>query len=301
MFSGTRSSIRRLSAAAMLVSLGVFILLVVVGGSTAHATLSDGDVVLGAAPLNACTPGTNVNCTNSLTGIVNTTSGGDAFHGFSASGVGVGGFSNTGYGVKGETGGGGIIAGVYGDNTGSGEGVRGLSSSVGVHGIGSLYGVFAEGDLGTGLFATTQTSAASGNAAVFGRSEPPHPSTADAPGVEGKSGGAGVMGVAGLNKPGSTGVLASNGGNASATALKASGKTSFSRSGTLTVSAGTSSATKSPISLTSTSLVLTTIQGNQAGVYVQGVTKVTGTSGSFTIHLNTNTPVNLPVAWFVIN
>jgi hypothetical protein len=33
---------------------------------------------------------------------------------------------------------------------------------------------------------------------------------------------------------------------------------------------------------------------------VQGVTTVTGSTGSFTIHLNTNTPVNLTVAWFVL-
>ena len=52
----TRSSIKRLATPVVLVALGVFILLVAVGGSTASATLSDGDVVLGAAPNNACTP-----------------------------------------------------------------------------------------------------------------------------------------------------------------------------------------------------------------------------------------------------
>jgi hypothetical protein len=322
-FSITGLSIKRLSAPAVLVSLGVLIGLVIVGGSTASATLSDGDVVLGAAPNNACTPGTNVNCTNSLTGVVNTTSGGDAFHGFSASGTGLGGFSTSGTGVTGNsssgtgvygsTGSGSVsVAAVRGENSSngygvygqssSGDGVYGISSSgAGVRGIGSAYGVYAQGDLGTGLYATTQTDASSGNAAVFGLSAPPHPSTANAPGVEGISGGAGVKGVAGLNDPSSTGVLATNGGNGGATALKATGKTSFSRSGAVTVPAGSSSATKSPINLSSGSLVLTTIQGNQPGVYVQGVTKVTGTSGSFTIHLNKNTAANLPVAWFVIN
>ena len=278
MFSGTRSSIRRLSAAAMLVSLGVFILLVVVGGSTAHATLSDGDVVLGAAPLNACTPGTNVNCTSSLTGIVNTTSGGDAFHGFSASGIGVGGFSTSGKGIKGEAGNG---TGVQGESICC-TGVRGVSSSgEGVHG---------ESTNGTGV----DGASSSGNG-VFGLST-------SSDGVLGWTNGTGKAGVRGEARTGSAiGVQATNGGNAGATALKATGKTSFSRSGTLTVSAGTSAATKAPISLTSASLVLTTIQGNQPGVYVQGVTKVTGTSGSFTIHLNKNTTANLPVAWFVVN
>jgi hypothetical protein len=54
--------------------------------------------------------------------------------------------------------------------------------------------------------------------------------------------------------------------------------------------------TKSAISVGSSSLVLATIQGNQTGVDVQGVTIVAGSSGSFTIHLNTKTPANLPVA-----
>ena len=55
------------------------------------------------------------------------------------------------------------------------------------------------------------------------------------------------------------------------------------------------------ISLGSSSSVLATIQGNVAGVYVQCVTTLTGSSGSFTIHLNKATPVNLPIAWFVLN
>jgi hypothetical protein len=38
-----------------------------------------------------------------------------------------------------------------------------------------------------------------------------------------------------------------------------------------------------------------------AGVYVQGVTVVAGSSGSFTVHLNKATPSALPVAWFVLN
>jgi hypothetical protein len=321
-------SVTRYWVLAVLGALALFALLVILGDSTASATLSDGDVVLGAAPVNACNAGTQVNCTNSLTGIVNTASGGDAFHGFSASGTGVGGFSTSGTGVTGQsssstgvfgsTGSSSVsVAAVRGENSSFGYGVYGQSSNgdgvygigsssgngfgAGVHGIGSRYGVYAQGDFGTGLYATTQTDAASGNAAVFGLSEPPHPSTADAPGVEGKSGGTGVMGVAGVNAAGSTGVLASNGGNGSATALKATGKTSFSRSGKLTVAAGSSSATKSAINLSSTSMVLATIQGNQAGVYVQGVTQVAGTSGSFTIHLSKNTTANLPVAWFIVN
>jgi hypothetical protein len=49
------------------------------------------------------------------------------------------------------------------------------------------------------------------------------------------------------------------------------------------------------------SFVLATIQGNVAGVYVQGVTLVTGSSGSFTIHLNKAVPESVSVAWFAVN
>lgn len=124
-------------------------------------------------------------------------------------------------------------------------------------------------------------------------------------GLEGHStSGAGVLGVA---------------DSSSATALKAKGRTtlsgpttlggassftgttSFARSGRLTIPANSTQATKVSISLGSSSSVLATIQGNQPGVYVQGVTITAGSSGSFTIHLNKATPVNLPVAWFVLN
>jgi hypothetical protein len=47
--------------------------------------------------------------------------------------------------------------------------------------------------------------------------------------------------------------------------------------------------------------VLATIQGNVAGVFVPGVTTVTGASGSFTIHLNKAVPASTKVAWFAVN
>jgi hypothetical protein len=252
----TRSSITRLPALAVLIALAAFVLLVVVGGSTAGATLSDGDVVLGASAPPTCTPGSDVNCETSATSVVNTSSGSDAFsahtNGAASALVGFSSGSSTSFGVYGATD---LGRGVYGQATGTGGvGVRALSSN------------------GNGLNATALSSGS---------------------GVEGHSNsGIGVLGV---------------GDSSSATALKAqgkstfTGKTTFARSGKLTISAGTSSATKSPISLGSTALVLATIQGNQAGVYVQGVTQVAGSSGSFTIHLNTNTSVDLPVGWFVVN
>ena len=79
------------------------------------------------------------------------------------------------------------------------------------------------------------------------------------------------------------------------------GPAAFSRSGILTVAAGQTAVTKTGIALTSASFVLATIQGNVAGVHVQGVTLVPGSPGSFTIHLNKAVPAMTKVAWFAVN
>jgi hypothetical protein len=79
------------------------------------------------------------------------------------------------------------------------------------------------------------------------------------------------------------------------------GMTSFARSGTLTIRAHASSATKSHIALSTTSLVFATVQGNVIGVYLQGVTRVIGAHGTFTVHLNKPTPTSLAVGWIAVN
>ena len=53
--------------------------------------------------------------------------------------------------------------------------------------------------------------------------------------------------------------------------------------------------------LSSASFVLATIQANVTGLNVQGVTIVTGSPGSFTIHLNKTVAAKTKVAWFVVN
>jgi hypothetical protein len=114
-------------------------------------------------------------------------------------------------------------------------------------------------------------------------------------GVEGTSAsGAGVHGTA--TDPTGIGVLADG-----PTALKVNGPAVFSRSGKVTIALGSSTAKVQPINLKSSSLVLATIQGNVAGVYVRGVTIVTGASGSFTVHLNKSAPSAITVGWFVVN
>jgi hypothetical protein len=169
--------------------------------------------------------------------------------------------------------------------------------------------------------ANTLSCAASGSAiAVLGESD-----SSDGTGVAGisQSGGTGVLGsvnggtaVLGLSTSGIAVVGKSQGfgdgvhGEAPAgTGVKATGKVAlqvqgpavFDRSGIVTVAAGKSSVKKSGIALTAASLVLATIQGNVAGVHVQGVTLVTGLAGSFTIHLNKAVAAKTKVAWFALN
>ena len=67
-----------------------------------------------------------------------------------------------------------------------------------------------------------------------------------------------------------------------------------------TVSTGHSAVSMS-LPLSSASFVLATIQGNVTGLNVQGVTIVTGSPGSFTIHLNKTVAAKTKVAWFVVN
>lgn len=159
--------------------------------------------------------------------------------------------------------------------------VRGQNNGTGALGIG-VWG--SQGGSGWGIYGT----AASG-IGVLG---------------DGGSGtgvrGDGTTGVSGTGtSPTGVGVLVGN--TAGGTALQVNGTASFARSGAATVPAGRASATTTGIPLTSASLVLATIQGNTAGVYVQGVTTVTGSPGSFTIHLNKSAPVKTKVAWFILN
>ena len=83
-------------------------------------------------------------------------------------------------------------------------------------------------------------------------------------------------------------------------ALRVNGVASFNRSGTLTIASGAHSVTHSGISLKSSSMIFATVQGNPAGVYIRGVTKVVGSSGSFTVHLSGPAPSALRVAFFVL-
>jgi hypothetical protein len=174
------------------------------------------------------------------------------------------------YGEIASTSPGSFSAAVRGQNNGTGNLGIGVSGSQ----AGSGWGVYGQCPSGVGVFG----DGGSGT------------------GVRGD----GTTGVSGTGtSPTGAGVLAGN--TAGGTALQVNGTASFTRSGTATVPAGHSSATATATALTPASLVLATIQGNVAGVYVQGVTVITGSSGSFTIHLNKSAPVKTKVAWFILN
>ncbi|MGH9208629.1 MAG: hypothetical protein ACRD1G_19110 [Acidimicrobiales bacterium] len=77
---------------------------------------------------------------------------------------------------------------------------------------------------------------------------------------------------------------------------------SFSNSGTVSITAGQKTATSTGATLTSTSLVLATLQNSLRGVYDQAV--VPNVSGnSFEIFLSKAVPrgMTAKVAWFVVN
>jgi hypothetical protein len=118
-------------------------------------------------------------------------------------------------------------------------------------------------------------------------------------GIRGMSiapGGAGVLGWAHSSK--AIGVVAESAEGG--LALQVRGRAVFSNSGVLTVPAGSSSVEKTSVPLNKASLVLATIQGNVAGVYLQGVV-ARASAGSFTVHLSKAVSRNTKVAWFILN
>ena len=180
------------------------------------------------------------------------------------------GLSDSGNGVVGEGTSNGVFghaanrigSGVYGQNDGTGIGVSGLFGS----------GVYGQNDgIGYGVAGRITTSSGAG---VWG----------DAP-----------------NASGGVGVAASS---AHGTALQVTGKAAFNRSRIATI-LGTTTTPKNSVvvtvpggPLTANSIVLATIQGNIAGVSVQGVVK--GTT-SFTIFLTKTVTTSVRVGWFIIN
>jgi len=277
-----RRSLVRLAIAG-LVSVGAMLLFAVGGRVTpARANLTDGDVVLGGFPVGgSCTPGSDPNCSNDVTKILNPSTG-NAFLGYAADGVGVTGYSPSG-------------TGVLGSSNGSGDGV--FAENTGVPDAnGGAFGLFALSDNATGGHIETESQYGAGLEVAVNN-------TGNLRGaIETQTSGYGpALQATSAHGPSVEAV----GGHSLALLAQGSsrftGKTTFARSGKLTVASGASTSKKTNVSLGSASLVLATIQGNAPGVWVQGVTLVPGSTGSFTVHLNTNAPSSLTVAWFIVN
>lgn len=175
---------------------------------------------------------------------------------------------------------------------GDGDVVLGAQASVGcTPGVNPNCATSTTGILNT---ATNGDTAFAAIASTSGTGVFAHSITGD--GVQGTSvSGTGVHGS--VTDPSGVGVVAEG----PTTGLEVNGAAVFSRSGRVTIPSGSSSAKVKHVNLTSSSLVLATIQGFVAGVNVQGVTIVTGPNGSFTVHLNKAAPSALNVGWFVVN
>jgi hypothetical protein len=109
-------------------------------------------------------------------------------------------------------------------------------------------------------------------------------------------GGVGVEGDANT-QPGSVGVWAYAPTNAQ-TALKVTGKVSFSRSGRTNIASGKSSIVISLAGVASNSRVFAVLASNRSGRYVRAVVP---TTNSFTIYLNTTVTSTTVVTWFVLD
>ncbi len=138
---------------------------------------------------------------------------------------------------------------------GGSYGVYGTGSTYGVYGLGDTYGVYGLGLSSNGVFGQTAVNTASG---VYGQND-----------------GTGY-GVAGRSNNG-TGVLADS---INGTALLVTGKAAFSRSGKATVKAGNSQVVVKNVALTSSSLILATLQQVEAGIAIGSRPSVISTAKS---------------------
>ena len=144
--------------------------------------------------------------------------------------------------------------GVLGEGDGHGVHGYGGTSGTGVYGYG-VTGVYGYGNNGNGVFGQTSVNATSG---VYGQND-----------------GTGY-GVAGRSNNG-TGVLADS---INGTALLVTGKAAFSRSGKATVKAGNSQVVVKNVALTSSSLILATLQQVEAGIAIGSRPSVISTAKS---------------------
>jgi hypothetical protein len=115
-------------------------------------------------------------------------------------------------------------------------------------------------------------------------------------GGAGVTGSGGAWGVLGASQNG-TGVQAES---ASGIALRVHGTAVFTRSGLATVPAGDISVRVSGVALSSSSLILATLQKKDGHAHVRAAVPDVA-AHSFTIYLTRPPTIDLPVGWFVVN
>jgi hypothetical protein len=198
---------------------------------------------------------------------------GVALRGYSPSGAGVVGDSDASVGVVGRSGASGTVtavqAGVYGTGM---SGVAG-DGQVGVDGFGDI------GVVGVGRNGVAGVGDGLGPPGLFGT---------------------GVYGYSGTMTPpaapNNIGVYAR--GDGASTALRVQGKATFSRSGRAYVGAGHYSRTITLAGVTTSSLILATLQTRRTGVYIAAAVPA---AGKFTVYLNKAVTATTYFAYFVLN
>jgi hypothetical protein len=296
------------------------------GGNGVFGIAPPGFGAAGAGVVGQSDPGVGVSGgSNTNTGVIGSSTSGNGVSGTSTTGFGVNGQSRTNNkaGLRGESfGGTGVVGfsfpgagapipsfacpentgvhgiavvdadsrGVNGQST-SGRGVNGIATSgTGVYGTGtSGEGVRGVSTGSNGTAGTTASGIASG---VYGEN------TGGGFGTYGRSNTGAGVGIFGESTTG-TGV---KGHSLSGVALEAEGRVKFSTSGLASVAVGTKSKQVTPgTDLTAASLILCTLESNQAGLAIQRVTKNV-TTDVFTVFLSANVLAGkyARVAWFVI-
>ncbi len=232
---------------------------------------------------------------NSVAGVIGTSSGSDGIQGITTNNgsKGIDGFDNSaggGVGVKGTSNAG---TGVYGLSSAvTGAGVFGMSSAENGTGVwGQTSGPSIQDSL-AGAVVDDDTPTGPGGVGVFGDS-------VQGTGVKGATLAIGQSGVVGVDFSGGHGIGVTA-QSATGTALNVEGKATFTRSGvTSLTTAGTSVLTGVvPGGLTTTSHVLAMLQANQ-DCWRSCAAVPNTTTGKITIYFTGSVPVGTKVAWFV--
>jgi hypothetical protein len=251
---------------------------------------------------------------NTGVGVRGDSTGSIGVYGVSSSSSGVQGKSTTGAGVQG-TG----VVGVFGSgSTIAVEGDASTGTGVGVHG-GASSGIGVEGraTTGTGVHGTSgsntgvigysgnmpNTPAPLADTGVYGYAV----DTNSAKGVLGvSSSGRGVQGQAtsGLGVRGyATSGVGLSGEATTGYALRTTGRVRLDKSaGKATIGAGSSSVVVNPgIDLTSTSVVIATLNGNAGGSTTIKRVAVDTAANTFTVYLTANSTALVAIGWLVLN